>query len=195
MSLEHWSYIAAIIGGATAVIGFPLLWWQLYEARSQRQDAMRLSTSQVLLAADAVIATYADVAAKLRGGEWSGENGRVHPKDDEERALVEPYMGVFERVFIAYRAGQVNEEILDELYFYRLWNIWANHRIVEDKLENPELRESWKRFIALSWVLEAHRGQRFPLHNDTYFPAELFDARKAREVLQKVPPPRRSSTG
>jgi hypothetical protein len=43
----------------------PLLGWQPFLARSQRADAIRLSTSQVLLAADAVLTSRADVAAKL----------------------------------------------------------------------------------------------------------------------------------
>jgi len=64
-----------------------------------------LSTAQVLLAADAVIATHAEVAARMRPlGEWAGESGVIHPTD-EELALVEPYLGLFERIFIAYEAG------------------------------------------------------------------------------------------
>ena len=33
------------------------------------------------------------------------------------------------------------------LYFYRLWNIWANQRIVEDKLQNNSLKKYWKRLM------------------------------------------------
>jgi len=32
MSLERWSYIASIVGAAVALIGFPLLLWQLLVA-------------------------------------------------------------------------------------------------------------------------------------------------------------------
>jgi hypothetical protein len=187
VSLEEWSYIAAIVGAFVALVGFPLLGWQLFIARSQRRDAIRLSTSQVLLAADAVIATHAEVAAKLRGGDWAGENGKEHP-NKAELPLVEPYLGVFERIFIAYQAGQVDAETLDQLYGYRLRNIWANKRIVDDKLQNDSLKVHWKRLIALTYVLEAHQKERFPLHNDTYFPADLFDGRSARRICKKVPP-------
>jgi hypothetical protein len=136
MSLEDWSYIAAIIGALVAIVGFPLLAWQLFIARSQRQDAITLSTSQVLLAADAVLATHVEVAAKLRpGGDWAGEEGKKHPTDDE-LWRVEPYLGVFERIFIAYKAKQVDKETLDQLYGYRLSNIWANQRIVDGKLQS-----------------------------------------------------------
>lgn len=189
MSLEQWSYIAAIVGAFVALVGFPLLGWQLFIARSQRRDAIRLSTSQVLLAADAVIAMHAEVAAKLRGGDWAGEKGKEHPANQAEFALVEPYLGVFERIFIAYQAGQVDAETLDQLYGYRLSNIWANQRIVDDKLQNNSLKKLWRRFIALTYVLEAHRRKRFPLHTDTYFPADLFDRRSSHKIRQNVPPP------
>ena len=46
-----------------------------------------------------------------------------------------------------YTAGQVDAETLDQLYFYRLWNIWANQRIVEDKLQNNSLKKYWKRLM------------------------------------------------
>jgi hypothetical protein len=189
MSLEKWSWIAAIVGALVALIGFPLLGWQLWIARSQRRDAIRLSTSQVLLAADAVLASHAEVAAKLRrGGAWEGKNSATHPTD-EELPLVEPYLGVFERIFIAYEAGQLDAETIDHLYGYRLRNIWANQRILETKLQSESLKMFWSRIIALTYVLEAHGGQRFPLHTDAYFPGHLFDRRSAREIRQKVPVP------
>jgi hypothetical protein len=182
MSLEHWSYVASIVAAVVALIGFPLVFWQLQVARYQRRDAIRLSTSQVLLAADSVLATHAQVAAKLRpGGDWAGPAGTTHPTNDE-LPLVEPYLGVFERLFIAYRAGQVDAKTLDDLYGYRLANIWANHRIVETKLQNDHLKTSWNGVIALTYVIEANRGKRFPLHTDSYCPAEMFDRRTLRKI-------------
>jgi len=178
MSLEQWSYIAAIVGALMAVIGFPLLGWQLFIARSQRLDAIRLSTSQVLLAVDAVLATHADVAAKLRDG-WHG-----HPTPDELH-LVEPYLGVFERIFIAYQAGQVDCETLDQLYGYRLSNIWANRQIVDMKLQHPRLKRYWKRVIALTLVLEKYRGRPFTGHDDDYFPADILDRQKLARITPK----------
>src|ERR1700730_6050914 len=59
--LENLSYIASIAAVVIALIGFPLLFLQLRVARLQRLDAIRVSTSQVLLAADAVLATHAQV--------------------------------------------------------------------------------------------------------------------------------------
>lgn len=70
---------------------------------------------------------------------------------------MEPYLGVFERIFIAYQAGQVDAETLDQLYGYRLSNIWAKQRIVDDKLQNNALKRYWKRLIALTYMLEARK--------------------------------------
>jgi hypothetical protein len=183
--LETLSYIASIAGAVVAIIGFPLLYRQLRVAQLQRRDAIRLSTSQVLLAADAVLATHAQVAVKLRpDGDWDGEKGAIHP-DKKELPLVEPYLGVFERLFIAYQAGQVDAKTLDNLYGYRLANIWENQRIVTTKLQNDALKRSWNGIIALTYVLEAHRGEPFTLHTDTYFPAELFDRRSARKIQRQ----------
>jgi hypothetical protein len=183
--LETLSYIASIVGAVVAVIGFPLLFLQLRVARLQRLDAIRVSTSQVLLAADAVLATHAQVALKLRpGGGWDGDEGAIHPTVDE-LPLVEPYLGVFERLFVAYQGGQVDAKTLDHMYGYRLANIWANQRIVNTKLQNDYLKKLWDRLIALTFVLEAHRGKPFALHTDTYFPAELFDRRSARKIQRE----------
>lgn len=183
MTAEFLNSLATVVGALCALFGFPLVLLQLREAQRQRTDAIRLSTSQVLFAADAVLATHADVAAKLRPrGDWAGDEGKVHPTNDELQ-LVEPYLGVFERIFIAYQAGQVDAATLDALYGYRLANIWANERIVRTKLENPCLKGYWTHFIALSYVLEAYHGKPFPLHTDTYFPAGLFNHECAQKIL------------
>jgi hypothetical protein len=183
--LETLSYIASIVGAVVAVVGFPLLYLQLRVARLQRLDAIRVSTSQVLLAADAVLATHGQVAVKLRpGGGWYGDEGAIHPTNDE-LPLVEPYLGVFERLFVAYQGGQVDAKTLDHMYGYRLANIWANRRIVDTKLQNDDLKRSWNGIIALTYFLEAHRGKPFTLHTDTYFPAELFDRRSARKIQRQ----------
>ena len=74
--------------------------------------------NQVLLAADGVLANYADVAEKLRpGGEWAVDSTK-RPRDDE-LGLVEPYLGIFERIFISVTVGQVEDEVADQLYGYR----------------------------------------------------------------------------
>ena len=133
MTLEDASYAASIVGAVVAIFGFPLLGWQLFLARSQRADAIRLSTSQVPAGRRRCSRRHADVAARLRrGGPWHASD--VHPTN-EQLPLVEPYLGVFERIFIAYMAGQVDAETLNHLYGYRLANIWLNQRIATVKLQ------------------------------------------------------------
>jgi len=173
---------AAVVGGLVALLGFPFVIAQLFIAQAQRREAIRLSTTQALLAFDAVLATHQEVARNLRPrGIWWGKAGEQHP-DLDELGLVEPYMGLFERIFISYQIGQVDANMIDRLYGYRLANIWANRRIVDDKLQNGFLKEYWDRLIALTYVVEAQRGQVFPLHTDTYFPEELFDPGEASRI-------------
>jgi hypothetical protein len=180
--LATWSDIASIVAAVIGIVGLPLLLWQLFVARSQRQDAIRLSTAQVLLAADAVLATHSEVHAKLRpDGEWTGANASGRPKD-EEFPLVEPYLGVFERLFVAWQAGQVEAKTLDDLYGYRLDNIWKNKRIVETKLQNERLKTRWSGIIGLTCVLEAQRGRPIPGHTDKWRPEELLEPRSARRL-------------
>jgi len=184
MTFEKWSWFFSIVAGVVALIGFPAVWLQLRVPRQQRRDAERLSTSQVLLAADGVLAAYADVAEKLRpGGEWE-QDSKKRPTEDE-LGLVEPYLGIFERIFIAVDAAQIEDEVVDQLYGYRLANIWKNERLVEVKLQHPTRRQEWKRLIALTYVVEAHRGRRLHGHTDTYFPSDLFDRRPA-EYVQRL---------
>jgi|SRR5690348_17288409 hypothetical protein len=184
MTLERWSWIASIVAGGLAIIGFPVVVWQLHVGRKQRRDAVRLSTSQVLLAADGVLTAHASVHEKLRrGGDWYGSED--HPTT-EELPSVEPYMGVFERIFIAVAAGQVEDEVVDQLYGYRLANIWHNKKLVRVKLEHDQRKLQWKRLIALTYVVEAYRGERLNGHKDNYFPSGLFGRRHARRVRKRL---------
>lgn len=176
--LEKLSWIFSIIGGVAAFIGIPALLWQ-------RRLAQKLSTSQVLLAVDGALAAYADVHEKLRpGGLWE-RRGKVHPTDDE-LGRAEPYMGIFERIFIAVKAAQLKDEIVYELYGYRLANIWNNDRLVETKLQDAERKSRWKHLIALTYVVEAHCGTRLKGHTDGYFPAKLLGKRRAKRVRKRL---------
>lgn len=197
MTLEQAGWIASIVGAAVAAIGLAFVGVQLvvalHEQRSailasaeQQRQAIRLSTAQVLLTADAVLSTHSDVAAKLaNGGEWAGS--RELPKSDAQFRLVEPYLGVFESIFVAVDAGQINPAIASDRYGYRVANIWANKRLVDVKLQHPSRRLSWKLFIALTWALELERGERFTGHTDSYIPDGPFDEETCLQ-LDALPP-------
>jgi hypothetical protein len=183
LTFEQWSWIASITAGLLALFGFPLIFWQLLVARKQRADAVRLSTSQVVLAADGVLTAHAEINKNLRpGGEWEKDSDN-RPNEDEMPS-VEPYLGVFERIFIAVKAGQLEDEVVYNLYGYRLKNIWANDRLVKEKLQNEKVRHYWKRLIALTYVVEAYLGKRLEGHTDNYFPSEVFDRRLTKRVRE-----------
>jgi hypothetical protein len=178
---EYFSIFASVI----AFVGIPLVLLQLRMAQRQRKDAKELSTSQVLLAADGVLAAYRDVAAMLRpGGVWA-EDGKNRPRKDEF-VLAEPYLGVFERIFIAVANGQVDDGVVDAMYGYRLANIWNNERLVKEKLQDAKLKTDWKHLIALTYVVEAQRKYRLRGHTDKYFPSDLFDERRTEHVRKSL---------
>ena len=176
MSLDFLGQISAIVAAVVAIIGLPMILLQLRVARQQQLDAIKLSGSQVLLAVDAVLAVYRNVNRNLRpGGDWYGS--REHPTD-EELPLVEPYLGIFERLWIAYSIGQIDIATIEHLYGYRIRNIWANPRLVETKLQNKQLRDGWSMFIALTCALEEVK----PImeHTDDWQPPEWLAWRKRK---------------
>lgn len=176
MGLDALGQISAIVSAGIALVGFPMILLQLRVAERQRKEAIKLSGSQVLLALDAVLATYQEVNRNLRrGGLWYRSN--EHPTE-QELPLVEPYLGVFERLWIAYSIGQIDIGTIDHLYGYRIGNIWANPRIVAAKLQNPELRSGWSMFIALTYALEA--GGRLEGHTDKWQPSEWIQWQKRK---------------
>jgi type II secretory pathway pseudopilin PulG len=147
------SFVVAVVAAVAAIIGLPVIYRQLQEAKGQRLDAIKLSGVQVLLAVDAVLADYQHISINLRPrGRW--HESETHPDDDELRDT-EPYLGVFERLWIAYTVGQIDMATIEHLYGYRIKNIWANPRLVKTKLQNNELREGWSMLIALTYALEA----------------------------------------
>jgi hypothetical protein len=174
MSLDQLGQLSAIVAALVAILGFPLIFQQLRVAGQQRLDAIKLSGSQVLLAVDAVLAAYQDINRNLRPkGIWHGST--EHPTV-EELPLVEPYLGIFERLWIAYSIGQIDIATIEHLYGYRIRNIWANPRLVESKLQNKHLRDGWSMLISLTYALE--NGNRFTGHTDDWQPQEWLAWRK-----------------
>jgi hypothetical protein len=174
MSLDNLGQLSSIVAAVIAILGFPVIFLQLRVAGQQRHDAIKLSGTQVLLAVDAVLAVYQDINRNLRpGGDWY--RSTEHPNDDE-LPLVEPYLGLFERLWIAYSIGQIDIATIEHLYGYRIRNIWANPRLVETKLQNKRLRGGWSMFVALTYALEA--GKSFEGHTDDWQPPEWLAWRK-----------------
>ena len=177
MSLENLGQISSIAAAAIAILGFPIVLWQLWVASQQRREAIKLSGSQVLLAVDAVLASYQEINLRLRpNGSWY--RSTEHPTK-EELPLVEPYLGVFERLWIAHSIGQIDIDTIEHLYSYRIKNIWVNPRLVETKLQNRQVRDGWSMFIALTYALEA--GKPFEGHREDWQPPEWRAWRKRKK--------------
>ena len=176
MNLETLGQVSAIVAAVIALVGLPLIMLQLRVAGRQRQEAIKLSGSQVLLAVDAAPIAHHKINRDLRpGGGWYRSN--EHPTD-QKMPDVEPYLGVFERLWIAYSIGQIDIGTIKHLYEYRIGNIWANPRIVAAKLQNERLRAGWSMFIALTLALEG--GDNLEGHTDPWQPPEWTDWEKHR---------------
>jgi hypothetical protein len=146
---------AAIVAVLLAVIALIYAAIQVRIGRKQREDTRQAAFTQVLLQIDALLVSHRDVHAKLRPkGPWY--ESKEHPENYEEWAETEQYMGVFERIHAAIENGQVELKRVEELYGYRVSNIWANPRIRKEKLE--EHRAGWKSFIELTEWLEWQRS-------------------------------------
>lgn len=86
------------------------------------------------------------VHLKLRpGGKWSSNSSG--PKEPEEWAELEDYMGLFEHCEIMMNLGLIDVQTFSDIFAYRLRNIVANSLICEKKLRQEA--ESWKKFISL----------------------------------------------
>jgi hypothetical protein len=147
---------AAIVAVLLAVIALIYARGQVEIGRKQREDTRQAAFTQVLLQIDALLVSHRDVHAKLRpGGPWYASED--HPDSYEEWAETEQYMGVFERIHAAIENRQVELGRVEELYGYRVSNIWANAHIREEKLEKR--KEGWKSFIELTGWLEWQRSK------------------------------------
>ena len=161
MSSAEWlradriSAVAAIVAVLLAVIALIYAAKQVRIGSKQREDTRQAAFTQILLQIDALLVSHRDVHAKLRpGGPWHGSE--KYPKSYEEWAETEQYMGVFERIHAAIENRQVELKRVEELYGYRVSNIWANPRIRKEKLE--ERKGGWKGFIELTGWLEWQRS-------------------------------------
>jgi hypothetical protein len=148
---------AAIVAVLLTVIALIYAVIQVRIAHKEREDTQRAAFTQVLLQIDALLVSHRDVHAKLRpGGRW--HQSRYHPRSPRQWAETEQYMGVFERIHAALQNKQVELERVEELYGYRVGNIWANRRIRKEKFEKRG--EGWKSFIELTGWLEWQRKKK-----------------------------------
>jgi hypothetical protein len=168
VTLDEAAQTATIVAAVIAAISFPLIILQLWVAQRQLRDAADLSGSQVLLAVDVVLAGYQEITDRLgSGGVW--ERSHEHPRTDEEWSLALPYVGTFERLWIAYTLSQVGLKDLDHLYRYRIEHIWRNKSIAQRLYQN---RNDWWMFHAPTNRLEDYREKKFPNREERWDPPQ-----------------------
>jgi hypothetical protein len=139
MSCASIESIATIIGLALTAIG-------LIYTGSQIHGSKKVARGEFLLHLDEMLQKHNDVHIRLRpGGEWA--KGNTGPKNNEEWAAVERYMGLFERVNILVEDKIIDIDTIDRLYGYRIINISENKVIRQAKLEQES--QSWQDFIKL----------------------------------------------
>jgi hypothetical protein len=67
---------------------------------------------------------------------------------------------------------------------------WANQRIVDVKLQNPNLRDGWRHLLAFTYVIEAVRQERFPKHTDPYYPTDVINDSHTRWIRERLDEPK-----
>lgn len=139
MGLKELAEIATIIGVPLAVIA-------LIYTGIQLKRSVAISRGQFMLELEKMVALHDSVHIRLRpGGEWASSNSG--PKDAEEWAELEDYMGFFEHCELLLRAGSLRLKGFRALFEYRVYNIMANSQIVNAKLITEG--KSWTLFLEL----------------------------------------------
>jgi hypothetical protein len=71
----------------------------------------------------------------------------------------EAYMGLFERIKIMIDLRLLHPDVVNRLYGYRVGNIWANNRILCEKLVKRS--GGWRDFLELVKCMEKERKEEY----------------------------------
>jgi len=139
LRLAQWANVATILG-ATVAAGV-----LIYTARQVKRNVLT-NRGTFWLELEKMFQSHDPVHLNLRpGGKWSSKSSG--PKEPEEWAKLEDYMGLFEHCEIMMNLGLIDVQTFSDIFAYRLRNIVANSLICEKKLRQEA--ELWKRFISL----------------------------------------------
>ena len=139
----------AVVGVAGVLIG---LWYAGVQLRDSRMSAR----GTFLLELDTAFVRHDATHRRLRGGDWA--KPRSGPKNREEWADVEAYMGLFERIEVLIDGGVLDASLVNRLCGYRVKNIVDNEKIRREKLIRRA--DGWSDFRSLMVRLE-WEGRRF----------------------------------
>jgi len=154
------AWVGAIAGLLAVAVGVFALWYaskQVKLGREQRRDASSSGLGQFLLQLDDAMQRHQAAHLKLRpGGEWYNSTDR--PADNEMAEAI-AYMGLFERVNIMIDLKLLPASVVNRLYGYRVGNIWANDRLMCEKL--VKLSGQWQDFLNLVKSMEKERNEEY----------------------------------
>lgn len=139
LTLSQWANLATILA-ATVAVGV-----LCYTAYQVKINALT-NRGTFWLELEKMFQSHDPVHLKLRpGGKWSSKSSG--PKEPEEWAELEDYMGLFEHCEIMMNLGLIDVQTFSDIFVYSLRNIVANRLICEKKLRQEA--KSWERFISL----------------------------------------------
>jgi len=134
-TLKDW---ATLVGVSLAAVSL------VYTAYSARLT-LKTNRARFWLDLRNEFAQFDSVHLKLRpGGHWT-KGGQ--PESNEEWALVEAYMSLFEHCELMIRDGLLDRKTFEDIYKYRVGNLLASRDIVKAKLIDE--RDDWKNFLDL----------------------------------------------
>lgn len=154
------AWVGAISGLLAVAVGIFALWYadkQVKLGRDQRGYSSSLALGQFLLQLDEAFQRHQAAHLNLRpGGQWHGTANRP---TDEEMPVAISYMGLFERIKIMIDLNLLPADVVNRLYGYRVRNIWANDRIMREKL--VKLSGQWQDFVQLVKCMEKARKEEY----------------------------------
>jgi hypothetical protein len=158
--MEVAAWVGAISGFLAVAVGVFALWYaakQVKLGRAQQRSAASSALGQFLLQLDEAFQRHQAAHLNLRpGGQWCDTADR--PTDEEMPAAI-AYMGLFERIKIMIDHNVLPGDVVNQLYGYRVGNIWSNDRIMREKL--VKLSGQWQDFLKLVKCMEDIRKEEY----------------------------------
>jgi hypothetical protein len=165
-SLENWSNLVQVIALPLALLGLWLAW-------SQVRKAANTAHAELILAIDATLESHLSIREQIRQG-WQ-------PKSPGDRNAVRRYVGVFERVGILLKLGEVQLGTVDQLYGDRVAKLLNNDGARAVVTDDPE---ACRDFVFLWRQLRSVRNN----HRNLPEPPPLGDGGGTTD--KKLPPSR-----
>ena len=130
---------ATIVGVLAAGAGIAFAAYQSFVVRS-------IAQGDFVLRLDEAMRRHDEIHRRLAAGEW-----REAAPTRDDRAQLQPYLGLFERVSLLVNSGLVSATEVDKLYGYRLDVVLWNTRVHGLAVSNPQ---GWGNYLALQRTID-----------------------------------------